>query len=164
MVIRESEDMEDMSVDEELSDWQDDNMIYVKRIIHSSNEVDARLLKLYKVCQADNSHIHLGFNTKTVQNQPRFKKSFTTSLKNDNFISKDSAKIRDKAKSQRVTTTNLNYLMRIDSLKLTESSNSKNSFDRGDDVNQANRIKNYRVNDANRPSSPSQIKLREFRL
>ena len=52
MIIRESSNLEDTSSDNELSDWQRDDMIYVKRMMQSSNQVDARLIKLFKVRQA----------------------------------------------------------------------------------------------------------------
>jgi hypothetical protein len=49
LVIRESDNFDETSSDDELSDWQRDDMIYVKRMMQSSNKVDARLLNLYKV-------------------------------------------------------------------------------------------------------------------
>ena len=50
MVIRESDNFtQETSSDNELSDWQRDDMIYVKRMITSTSETDKRLLDLYTV-------------------------------------------------------------------------------------------------------------------
>lgn len=65
MVIRESSNLDQTSSDDELSDWQRDDLIYVKRMMRSSNKVDERLLKLYKVRMANRYNIHLGFNERT---------------------------------------------------------------------------------------------------
>ncbi len=87
MVIRDSSNLDESSSDDELSDWQRDDMIYVKRMMQSSNKVDARLLRLFKVRQADKFNIHLGFNSRTEEHKPRFKRTFTTLLRNDTLIS-----------------------------------------------------------------------------
>ena len=61
MVIRESDNLDETSSDNELSDWQRDDMVYVKRMMKSPNETSKRLLNLYKVRQAHNAGINLGF-------------------------------------------------------------------------------------------------------
>ena len=61
MVIRDSDNFDYTSSDNELSDWQRDDMIYVKRMIQSSNQTDKRLIDLFKVRQASNAGINLGF-------------------------------------------------------------------------------------------------------
>ena len=40
LIIRESSNMDNTSSDDELSDWQRDDMIYVKRMMQSSNKTD----------------------------------------------------------------------------------------------------------------------------
>ena len=40
LLIRESSNLEETSSNEELSDWQRDNMEYAKNMIESSNKVD----------------------------------------------------------------------------------------------------------------------------
>lgn len=52
LVIRESSNLDETSSNNDLSDWQRDDMIYVKRMMKSSNKTDQRLLKLYKVRKA----------------------------------------------------------------------------------------------------------------
>ena len=61
MVIRESDNLDETSSDDELSDWQQDDMVYIKRMIKSPNETSKRLLNLYKVRQAHNAGVNLGF-------------------------------------------------------------------------------------------------------
>lgn len=61
LVIRESDNLDETSSDNELSDWQHDDMGYVKRMISSTNQTDKRLLNLYKVKQASNAGVNLGF-------------------------------------------------------------------------------------------------------
>ena len=60
-MIRESSNLDETSSDEELSDWQRDTMVYVRRMMQSSNPTDQRLIKLYQVRQANNAGINLGF-------------------------------------------------------------------------------------------------------
>ena len=52
MVIRESSNLEETSTDNELSDWQRDNMEYVKKMTESNNKVDLKLLNLYRIRKA----------------------------------------------------------------------------------------------------------------
>ena len=61
MVLRDSDNFDQTSSDNELSDWQRDDMVYVKRMIQSSDSTDKRLLDLYKVRQANNAGVNLGF-------------------------------------------------------------------------------------------------------
>jgi len=61
LVIRDSSNLEETSSDEELSDWQNDDMAYVKRMMESKNPSDQRLLKLYQVKQANLHDIKIGF-------------------------------------------------------------------------------------------------------
>ena len=53
--------MEETSEECDLSDWQKEGMNYTKRMLKSSNPVDQRLIKLYKVRIAEENGIHLGF-------------------------------------------------------------------------------------------------------
>lgn len=62
LVIRESSNLDETSSNNDLSDWQRDDMIYVKRMMKSTNKTDQRLLKLYKVRKAHQSGIHIGFS------------------------------------------------------------------------------------------------------
>ena len=61
MILRESDNFDETSSDHELSDWQRDDMIYVKRMIQSPNQTDKRLLDLYKVQKASNAGFNLGY-------------------------------------------------------------------------------------------------------
>ena len=61
MVIRESDNMDETSSDNELSDWQRDDMVYVKRMMNSPDKTTKRLLNIYKVRQAHNAGVNLGF-------------------------------------------------------------------------------------------------------
>ena len=60
-MIRDSSNLEETSSDQELSDWQNDDLAYVKRMIESKNPSDQRLLKLYQVKQASHAGVKLGF-------------------------------------------------------------------------------------------------------
>ena len=62
MVIRESSNLDETSSDAELSDWQKDNMQYVKKMAQSSSKVDNKLINLYRIRKAHSMGIHLGFN------------------------------------------------------------------------------------------------------
>ena len=54
LIIRESDSQtEYTSSDNELSDWNEDNMRYVEKMAHSTSHVDKRLMNLYIVCKAD---------------------------------------------------------------------------------------------------------------
>ena len=64
LVIRESSNFEETSGDEELSDWQRDDMVYAKRMKQSSNRIDQRLINIYKIRRAQQLDIHLGFDKK----------------------------------------------------------------------------------------------------
>lgn len=63
-MIRESENFEETSDDEKLSDWQRDNMDYAKRMAMSSNKTDQKLINLYKIRKANELGLTLGFNNK----------------------------------------------------------------------------------------------------
>lgn len=63
MVIRESSNLEETSSDNDLSDWQRDNMDYVKKMTDSNNKVDKKLLNLYRIRKAHQLGIHLGFTS-----------------------------------------------------------------------------------------------------
>ena len=52
MVIRESSNLDETSTDRELSDWQNDNMDYANRMVMSSNQVDQRLINLFRLREA----------------------------------------------------------------------------------------------------------------
>ena len=60
MVIRESSNLDETSSDSDLSDWQNDNMDYAKRMVLSSSKVDARLINLYRLKKAKHLGIHIG--------------------------------------------------------------------------------------------------------
>ena len=60
-MIRDSSNLDETSSDEELSDWQHDDMTYVQRMMDSKNPSDQRLLKLYQVKQANHAGIDIGF-------------------------------------------------------------------------------------------------------
>ena len=60
-VIRESSNLDETSSDRDLSDWQNDDLIYAARMLKSSCKVDERFLKLYKVKKAHEQNIHIGF-------------------------------------------------------------------------------------------------------
>ena len=47
MTIQESHFEDETSEDEELSDWQKDNMDYAGKMMASTNKVDQRLINLY---------------------------------------------------------------------------------------------------------------------
>ena len=53
MLIRESSDAMTKSSDNELSDWQRDEMGFGNRITHSKDPVDQRLVNLYKIKRAE---------------------------------------------------------------------------------------------------------------
>ena len=61
MVIRESDNLDKTSSDNQLSDWQRDDMVYVKHMMKSPNETSKRLLNLYKVRQAHDAGVNLGY-------------------------------------------------------------------------------------------------------
>ena len=52
MIIRESSNFEETSSDDQLSDWENDNMSYAKQMAFSNNKVDARLMNLYMISKA----------------------------------------------------------------------------------------------------------------
>ena len=51
LVIRESDDMENTSEDDELDDWGKKNMDFVDKMQVSGNEVDQRLLAIFNLRQ-----------------------------------------------------------------------------------------------------------------
>ena len=63
-MIRDSSNLDETSSDEELSDWQLDDMTYVQRMMDSKNPSDQRLLKLYQVKQANHEGIDIGFKNR----------------------------------------------------------------------------------------------------
>ena len=87
-MIRESDNLDETSSDDELSDWQQDDMVYIKRMIKSPNETSKRLLNLYKVRQAHNAGVNLGFqNYQEVElvNQ-RQESSYSNVMKEDSSL------------------------------------------------------------------------------
>ena len=162
MVIRDSSNLDESSSDDELSDWQRDDMIYVKRMMQSHNKVDARLLKLFKVRQAKKLNIHLGFTKRAEDpNKSRYKRTFSTLLKNEIFVPLEGLPQMEKSRS----------VKNVESKKLLEETGDKekkqeqmisisleNKFGNSRDQ----RKKNYRVTESNWPSSPGQIELRDF--
>ena len=52
LVIRESSNMEETSQDEELSDWQRDNMAYALQMASSADKIDERFINLYRIKRA----------------------------------------------------------------------------------------------------------------
>ena len=61
LVIRESSNLEETSQDEELSDWQRDNMAYAKQMASSIDKVDERFINLYRIKRAHQMGLHIGF-------------------------------------------------------------------------------------------------------
>jgi len=80
LILRESSNMDETSSDDELSDWQRDDMIYVKRMMQSSNKTDQRLIKLYKVQKANKDGIHLGFSKQIENHTKRKVRRFISSM------------------------------------------------------------------------------------
>ena len=61
LVIRQSSCLEETNTgDDDLSDWQKDNMDYAKLMIKSSDKVENRLNNLYKVRKAHQMGYSLG--------------------------------------------------------------------------------------------------------
>mmetsp|Transcript_34452 Transcript_34452/g.42513 ORF Transcript_34452/g.42513 Transcript_34452/m.42513 type:complete len:173 (+) Transcript_34452:541-1059(+) len=87
LIIRESSNMEETSEDTQLSDWEQDGMNYTKRMVESGNQVDQRLIKLYKVRVASQRGIHLGFS-KEITHQSLLPKKSITSLISPNMLAK----------------------------------------------------------------------------
>ena len=52
--------MEETSQDEELSDWQRDNMAYAKQMASSIDKVDERFINLYRIKRAHQMGLHIG--------------------------------------------------------------------------------------------------------
>lgn len=52
LIIRESTDFEKTSDDDELSDWQKDEMNYAQSMANSKDKVDKRLIDLYLIRKA----------------------------------------------------------------------------------------------------------------
>ena len=71
MVIRESSNLDETSTDDELSDWQNDNMDYAKRMVQSSSKVDNRLINLYRLRIAKHLGIHVGLKAPSMQLKKR---------------------------------------------------------------------------------------------
>ena len=53
MIIRESSNCEETSHDEELSDWEREDMRHMQDMFTSTNKVDQRFIDLYKVREAN---------------------------------------------------------------------------------------------------------------
>ena len=53
--------MEETSSDNELSDWQRDDMDNVGRMTRSSDKVDKRLVEIYRIRKAQELGLHMGF-------------------------------------------------------------------------------------------------------
>ena len=70
-IIRESSNLDDTSSDNELSDWERDNMDYVGKMTKSSDKVDKRLVDLYRMRKAQELGLHMGFAN------PAAKKSYS---------------------------------------------------------------------------------------
>ena len=66
-MIRESSNLEETSSDNELSDWQRDNMDYAKVMIESENKVDQRLLNVYRIRKAQQHNINFGSNSQLIE-------------------------------------------------------------------------------------------------
>ena len=62
LVIRESSDSQNTSEDQELSDQVHDEINQVNKMMHSGNQVDKRLIELFKVRQADQKGIRMSKN------------------------------------------------------------------------------------------------------
>ena len=60
-IIRESSNLEETSSDNELSDWQRDDMDNVGRMTRSSDKVDKRLVEIYRIRKAQELGLHMGF-------------------------------------------------------------------------------------------------------
>ena len=60
LVIRESSNLEETSQDEELSDWQRDNMAYAKQMASSIDKVDERFINLYRIKRAHQMGLNIG--------------------------------------------------------------------------------------------------------
>ena len=82
MIIRESSDgmnsqERGQSSDNNLSDWQQDNMDYATKMIKSSRKVDRRLIDLYMLKRADQAGLHLGFNNEVISKSHKRRSSKT---------------------------------------------------------------------------------------
>ena len=87
LILRESSNLDETSSDDELSDWQRDDMSYVKRMMQSSNKTDQRLIKLYKVQRANKNGIHIGFSRQIENHTKRkVKRLISTVLDQEDFI------------------------------------------------------------------------------
>ena len=76
LIIRESTDFDESSADSELSDWQKDNMDYVRRMASSRDLVDKRLTNIYMIRKAHQNKTHFGFENDLLVNR---RASFPTS-------------------------------------------------------------------------------------
>ena len=59
-MIWESSNLEETSQDEELSDWQRDNMAYAKQMASSIDKVDERFINLYRIKRAHQMGLNIG--------------------------------------------------------------------------------------------------------
>ena len=63
MIVRGDDSQPDFtSSDNELSDWQRDNMNYAEKMARSKNRVDKRFINLYIYRKANQNKIHFGLN------------------------------------------------------------------------------------------------------
>ena len=86
-MIRESSNLDETSSDRELSDWQNDDLIYAQRMLRSQSEVDERFIKLYKVKKATEQNIHIGFEESAQHSPKNLKRFFTAGFQRDVLVS-----------------------------------------------------------------------------
>ena len=67
MTIQESHFEDETSEDEELSDWQKDNMDYAGKMMASTNKVDQRLINLYIFKKASQLGLHFGLRNAVIR-------------------------------------------------------------------------------------------------
>ena len=79
--------MEETSSDQELSDWQRDNMNYAERMTKSDDKIDNRLINLYRIRKAHQTGIRLGFNNPyNKKSKQRLQLNFAKIIKDDFYI------------------------------------------------------------------------------
>ena len=72
MIIREDDSQSsNTSPDDELSDWQRDNMDYAEQMANSVDPVDKRFVNLYLLRKADQKNIRFGFTNDSLLSQNR---------------------------------------------------------------------------------------------
>ena len=95
MIIRESSNFEDTSSDQDLSDWQKDNMDYARRMAASNGEVDKRLINLYLFKIAQQKGVNFGFNNSVISNTMRPKPRKTVNNLDVREFSSSGSEIND---------------------------------------------------------------------